>query len=83
MLVVALFSFWLCVFTLNLSGERTAEWSEASLLVPQAEAAPFLRLHAMSLQFVMETAKCMSETVLGHCPNTREGKLFSFRVKTS
>lgn len=35
-----LFSFRLCVFTLNLSAEHPTGMSDASLLVPQAELPP-------------------------------------------
>lgn len=80
MLVVASFSFRLCVFTLNLSAEHSTGMSDASPLVPQAELPPSF--------IFMPWAFFGVETVLRTCqkPCTREWKLhdfFSFRVKRS
>lgn len=62
MLVVALFSFWLCVFTLNPSAEHPPGMSDASPLVPQADCS-LLHLHAVSLLWDGECTKDVSETM--------------------
>lgn len=59
MLVVASFSFRLCVFTLNLSAEHSTGMSDAS---PQAELPPSSSCHEPSL-WDGDCAKDASETM--------------------